>query len=145
MIFYCTSQKIIQGSTNRRALGLVNFVPALAYLFCRNLPASLTQPGGRLLVELRTSQKKIYCVKTGRSHGFLRIFIRRNCSAAKSPICRCIIHEERCAKFGEPFRLISSWICFTMHLGCTGWSMKLILHVMLMLQWLVTWLGHPVV
>ena len=42
---------IIQGSTTRRALGLVNFVPALAYHFCLNLPAALSQPGARLLVE----------------------------------------------------------------------------------------------
>ena len=36
---------LIQGSTNRRALGLVNFVLALAYHFCLNLPAAFTQPG----------------------------------------------------------------------------------------------------
>ena len=41
----------IQSSTNRRAPGLVNFVPALAYYFCLNLPAAFTQPGARLLVE----------------------------------------------------------------------------------------------
>ena len=41
----------LQGSTNRRALGLVNLVPALAYHFCLNLPAELTQPRARLLVE----------------------------------------------------------------------------------------------
>ena len=41
----------LQGSTNRRAPGLVNFVPALAYHFCFNLPAAFTQPGARLLVE----------------------------------------------------------------------------------------------
>ena len=41
----------IQGSTNRRALGLVNFVPALAYHFCLNFPAAFTEPGARLLVE----------------------------------------------------------------------------------------------
>ena len=41
----------VQGSTNRRAPGLVNFVPALAYHFCLNLPAAFTQPGARLLVE----------------------------------------------------------------------------------------------
>ena len=41
----------IQGSTNRWALGLVNFVPALAYHFCLNMPAPFTQPGARLLVE----------------------------------------------------------------------------------------------
>ena len=41
----------LQGSTNRRALGLVNFVPALAYHICLNLPVAFTQPGARLLVE----------------------------------------------------------------------------------------------
>ena len=41
----------VQGSTNRRASGLVNFVTALAYLFCLNFPAAFTQPGPRLLVE----------------------------------------------------------------------------------------------
>ena len=41
----------VQGSTNRRALGLVNFVPALAYHFSLNLPAAFTQPRARLLVE----------------------------------------------------------------------------------------------
>ena len=43
--------RALQGSTNRRALGLVNFIPALAYHFCLNLPATFTQPGARLLVE----------------------------------------------------------------------------------------------
>ena len=43
--------KIVQGSTNRRAPGLVNIVPALAYHFCLNLPAAFTQPGARLLLE----------------------------------------------------------------------------------------------
>ena len=41
----------VQGSTNRRALGLVIFVPALAYHISLNLPAAFTQPGARLLVE----------------------------------------------------------------------------------------------
>ena len=41
----------VQGSTNRRAPGLVNFVLALAYHFCLNLPAAFSQPGARLLVE----------------------------------------------------------------------------------------------
>ena len=39
-----------QGFTNRRALGLVNFVPALAYHFCLNF-TQFTQPGARLLME----------------------------------------------------------------------------------------------
>ena len=47
---------IVQGSTNRRSLGLVNFVPAFAYHFCLNLPAAFTQPGARLLVELCINQ-----------------------------------------------------------------------------------------
>ena len=34
--FISDIDSIIQGSTNRRALGLVNFVPALAYHFCLN-------------------------------------------------------------------------------------------------------------
>ena len=34
-----------------RAPGLVNFVLALAYHFCLNLPAAFTQPRARLLVE----------------------------------------------------------------------------------------------
>ena len=34
---------------------MVNFVPALAYHFCLNLPAAFTQPGARLLVEPCTS------------------------------------------------------------------------------------------
>ena len=41
----------IQSSTNRRAPGFVNFVLALAYHFCLNLPAAFTQPGARLLVK----------------------------------------------------------------------------------------------
>ena len=41
----------VQGSTNRRALGFVNFVLALAYHFCLNLLAAFSQPGARLLVE----------------------------------------------------------------------------------------------
>ena len=41
----------VQGSSNRRAPGFVNFVPAVAYHFCLNLPAAFTQPGARLLVE----------------------------------------------------------------------------------------------
>ena len=29
------------------AHGLVNFVPAVAYLFCLNLPAAFSQPGAK--------------------------------------------------------------------------------------------------
>ena len=35
----------LQGSAKRRALGLVNFVPADAYHFCLALPAAFSQPG----------------------------------------------------------------------------------------------------
>ena len=41
----------VHGSTNRRATGFVNFVLALAYHFCLNLPAAFTQPEACLLVE----------------------------------------------------------------------------------------------
>ena len=42
---YSESTHYVQSSTNRRALGLVNFVLALAYHFCLNFPAAFTQPG----------------------------------------------------------------------------------------------------
>ena len=41
----------VLGSSNRQAPGLVNFVPALAYHYCLNLPAAFTLPGAHLLVE----------------------------------------------------------------------------------------------
>ena len=46
--FYSESWAVLghlQGSTNRRALGLVNFVPALAHHFCLNLPAAFSNLG----------------------------------------------------------------------------------------------------
>ena len=36
-------------SAKRRTPGLVNFVAAVAYLFCRDLPSAFTQPGDHLL------------------------------------------------------------------------------------------------
>ena len=39
----------IQGWTIRPSPGLVNFVPAVAYHFCLNLPAAFLQPGNGLL------------------------------------------------------------------------------------------------
>ena len=41
----------VQGSVNRRSPGLVNYVPALAYHLCLDLPAAFTQPGDHLLAE----------------------------------------------------------------------------------------------
>ena len=41
----------IQISAERRAPGLENFVPAVAYHFCLAFPAVFTQPGARLLAE----------------------------------------------------------------------------------------------
>ena len=41
----------VQDYTNRQVPGLVNFVPALAYHYWLNLPASFKQPEARLLVE----------------------------------------------------------------------------------------------
>ena len=49
----------LQGSTNRRVPSLVNFVPALAYHFCLNLPAAFTQPKAHLLVEPCRAQKQL--------------------------------------------------------------------------------------
>ena len=31
--------------------GMVNFVPAVAYLFCLNLPAAFSQPGNGIIVK----------------------------------------------------------------------------------------------
>ena len=39
----------VRGTAIRRAHGLVNLVPALAYHFCLALPAEFTQPGAHLL------------------------------------------------------------------------------------------------
>ena len=41
----------VQGSTIRQAPGLLNFVPAVAYHFCLNMPAAFSQPGACLIVE----------------------------------------------------------------------------------------------
>ena len=41
----------VQRSAKRRAPGLVNFVPAVAYHFCLALPAAFMQPGARLLAK----------------------------------------------------------------------------------------------
>ena len=51
LIFIQSYLMEVQGSTNRRAPGLVIFVPALANHFGLNLTAAFTQPGARLLVE----------------------------------------------------------------------------------------------
>ena len=45
------SERQLQRSANRRALGLVNFGPAFVYHFCLALPAAITQPSPRLLAE----------------------------------------------------------------------------------------------
>ena len=44
----------VQGSTMRPFLGLVNFVPAVAYHLCLNMSASFSQPGNGLLEVLCT-------------------------------------------------------------------------------------------
>ena len=41
----------VQGSAKRPFPGLVNFVPAVAYHFCLNLPAAFSQPGNGLLAD----------------------------------------------------------------------------------------------
>ena len=42
--------RMLQGSAKRPLPGLVNFVPAVACLFCLNLPAAFSQPGNDLIV-----------------------------------------------------------------------------------------------
>ena len=46
-----SSCSLLQGSVERWAPGWVNFVPAVAYHFCLNLPTAFTQPEVRLLSE----------------------------------------------------------------------------------------------
>ena len=41
----------VQGSANPRTPGLVNFVYAVAYHFCLNLPRAFSQPGARGLAD----------------------------------------------------------------------------------------------
>ena len=41
----------VQGSPIRPFQGLVNFVPAVAYYFCLNVPAAFSQPGAHLILE----------------------------------------------------------------------------------------------
>ena len=41
----------LQGSAKKRFPGLVNFIPAVAYPFCLNLPAGFTQPGASTLAD----------------------------------------------------------------------------------------------
>ena len=43
---------VVQGSAKRRAPGLVNFIPAVAYHFCLALPAVFAQPGALVSAEL---------------------------------------------------------------------------------------------
>ena len=42
---------LLQGSANPRAPGLVNFVTAVAYPFCLNLPEKFSQPWNGNLVQ----------------------------------------------------------------------------------------------
>ena len=49
MTCIAVAQATQEGSAKRQASGLVNFVHAVAYHFCLNLPAAFTQPGAHLL------------------------------------------------------------------------------------------------
>ena len=49
--FKLVPQSLLQVATKRLGSGLVNFVTALAYHFCLNLPAIFTQLGDHLLSE----------------------------------------------------------------------------------------------
>ena len=50
--------KVSQGLRSAKidASGLVNFVPAIAYHYCLDLPAAFTQPGTSTLADLCTRQ-----------------------------------------------------------------------------------------
>ena len=54
--FHATSmgqfEVAVKGRAKKWAPGLVNFVPALAYHFCLNLPAAFTKPGASTLADL---------------------------------------------------------------------------------------------
>ena len=50
---------IIQGSANRWAAGLVNFVPAVAYHFNLGLAEAFSQPGARLFANICTLIMKL--------------------------------------------------------------------------------------
>ena len=55
----------VQGISKRPFPGLVNFVPAVAYLFCLNLPAAFWQPGNGLLeIPCTCAVYKIFVVFT---------------------------------------------------------------------------------
>ena len=51
----------VQGSAKRLWPGLVDFVPAVAYHFCFNLPAAFTQPGQSFLA------KPCICLTAGKN------------------------------------------------------------------------------
>ena len=71
----------IQGWTIRPSPGLVNFVPAVAYHFCLNLPAAFLQPGSRLIVEPCIS------VLRGNRHGDRCLSCSTRGMWLKRPIC----------------------------------------------------------
>ena len=48
---YSTENKLYKASAKEWALGLVNFVPAVAHHFYLNWPAAFTQPGLSLLAD----------------------------------------------------------------------------------------------
>ena len=53
--------KVSQGLRSAKidASGLVNFVPAIAYHYCLDLPAAFTQPGTSTLADLCAAQRKL--------------------------------------------------------------------------------------
>ena len=48
-LVHSTARFEVQGTSKRPFPGLVNFVPAIAYHFCLNLPGAFSQPGHGLL------------------------------------------------------------------------------------------------
>ena len=61
---------VVQGSANPRTPGLVNFVIAVAYHFCLNLPRAFSQPGGRGLADPCMGVDCSYIQRRLRDHAF---------------------------------------------------------------------------
>ena len=64
----------IQGISMRPSPGLVNFAPAVAYLFCLNLPAEFSQPGNDLIEIPCIFTRSLLCFSSHVSLVHYRIF-----------------------------------------------------------------------
>ena len=74
---------LIQGISLRPFPGLVNFVPAVAYQFCLNLPAAFLQLGNGL-IDIPCSQK-VFCTLDGAPYVIARHYENTSSSLLQSP------------------------------------------------------------